>query len=299
MTNRSLADLIRREALADEPPFTMTSAPAVAAGRRAVGRRRLVGSAVGAVVSVGVIAAALTLNPDETPEGVVAPPAAQEVLDTFDPDTFASIIDAEVRQAAAGAIPAAVEPRIEPTLDGYTRLRPKDYAYTDSWTAWYDLSPTDQVMVILQRDQSANEGSARRYCNERLSDDAERCSVGTLADGSITIEQVGKMVRTGSGGFDSPRTGDAPDSWWFVRQVLNRRGNGFGVIAREYVKAPSLAEADRRWSLTSTQLTQVAGSPRLVYEMPAAEKECDPTFLLSRRDDGFARVACEDSRAEG
>lgn len=85
-------------------------------------------------------------------------------------------------------------------------------------------------------------------------------------------------------------------SRWNLLTLVNRRDYGFGVIAREYVKAPTLDEADRLWSVSVEQLTGIAGSPRLVYEMPDTPKrKCDTTFLMPRREDGFARVVCEES----
>jgi len=295
MTTDDLQTLIRTEVLADEPPFRLTSESVVGAGRRAVRRRRLAGaaSAAGVVVLAGF--AWVGLNSGGTvPQRATIPDAAQDVLDNFDPATFPTIVDGEVRDAVGSVIPPEVEGRIEPTLDGYTRLKPADYAYTDSWTAWYDLTATDQLMVILRHDQSAEELSPEEYCRDRLdSGDLERCSVNTLSDGTAAITSVVEMSRSPRGTFGPPH---GEFDRWFMRQVVNRRDYGFGVTAREYVKAPTLAEADSKWSVTTEQLTQIASSPRLVYAMPdEPKKKCDTTFLMPRSADGYARVVCEDS----
>jgi hypothetical protein len=68
------------------------------------------------------------------------------------------------------------------------------------------------------------------------------------------------------------------------------------VIAREYVKARTLAEADAQWSFSTAQLSEIASSPRLVYRMPdAPTRKCDTTFLMPKTDTGYARVVCEGS----
>jgi hypothetical protein len=295
MTIDDLGTRIRREVLADEPPFRMTSTNAVAAGRRAVRRRRFVGAASAAAVLVLVGSAWIGLEPGgKGPQRATVPVAAQQMLDSFNPATFRTVVDDEVRDAVGSSIPPEVEGRIEPTLDGYTRLRTADYAYTDSWTAWYDITPTNQLMVIMRHDQSAEELNPEEYCSDRLdSNDAERCIVSPLTDGTAAITSVHEMSRSPRGSFGPPR-GDL--ARWFMRQVVNRRDYGFAVTAREYVQATTLAEADTQWSVTPEQLTRIARSPRLVYAMPDDPKRsCDTTFLMPRRDDGYAQVVCEGS----
>lgn len=288
MTTDDLQSLIRNEVLADEPPFQMTSPSFVAAGKRAVRRRRL-GWAVGVA---GIVAVAGIAWVGLHPAGENVPDVSQQVLDEFDPATFPTIVDSVVREAVGSALPP--DGLIEPTLGGYTRLRPEDYAYTDAWTAWYDLAPEDELMVILNQDPSAYEGNAKKYCRENLdAGELERCSVDRLPDGSITITEVLEMNRMRYG-FSRP-TGN-PDSRWFMRQVDNGRDYGFGVIAREYVKAQTLAQADAHWSVNPQQLTEIASSPRLVYEMPhGPKKDCNTTFLLPRTEMGYARVVCENT----
>lgn len=296
MTGEDLRILIRSEVLADEPPLGLTSADLIDAAQRAHRRRRLI-IAVPAAATLAVAATifgAGILPSDTDSKGSDVPAAAQETLDEFDPATFPAAFDSEVRRLLGDALPAGVEGRIEPTLDGYTRLRPKDYAYTDSWTAWYDLSPANQLMIILRHDQSSNEGSAERYCEENLaSQEMERCTADTLADGSVAITSVSELRRSRVG-FTRPN-GD-PESRWYMRQVVNRRDYGFGVIAREYVKATTLNEADARWSISADQLTAIANSHRLVYAMPTEPKKtCDTTLLVPRRESGYGRIVCERS----
>lgn len=296
MNAQDLSSLIRSEVLADEPEFLASSAPAIAAGRRVVRRRRvtLAAGTTAAVVALGFGVVGLRSPSDVRPAEDPIPPAAQEVLDSFDPATFPGIVDAEIRGVAGDAIPASVEPRIEPVLDGYMRLRPEDYAYTDSWSADYVLSPTDELLVLLRHDQSANEGSAERYCEENLAlGEMETCTVDVLADGSVTITSVSEIRRKANGDFTLP--GGDPDTRWYQRQVVHRRDYGFGVIAREQVKAETLARADEAWSLSTDQLAAIATSPRLVYEMPDAEKECESPTFVSGGHDGFARVICDES----
>jgi hypothetical protein len=297
MTGEDLRILIRSEVLADEPPLGLTSAGLIDAAQRAHRRRRLtiaLPAAAAVAVAATLVGAGVSPNDTEGKRADDVPATAQEVLDNFDPATFPAIVDSEVRRLVGDAIPTGVEGRIEPTLDGYTRLRPRDYAYTDSWTAWYDLSQTDQLMIILRQDQSANEGSAERYCEENLAaQEMERCTADTLADGSVAITSVSELRRSPKG-FTRPN-GD-PDSRWYMRQVVNRRDYGFGVIAREYVKAITLSEADTMWSISADQLTEIANSHRLVYAMPVEpKKDCNTTFLTPRQESGYAKVVCERS----
>src|SRR4051794_40895852 len=119
MTTDDLQTLIRNEVLADEPPFQMTSPSFVAAGKRAVRRRRL-GWAVGVAGIVAVVGIAwVGLHT----AGENVPDVSQQVLDEFDPATFPTIVDSVVREAVGSALPDGL---IEPTLGGYTRLRPED-----------------------------------------------------------------------------------------------------------------------------------------------------------------------------
>jgi hypothetical protein len=298
MSADDLRTLIRSDVLADEPPFAMSGDGWRTQGARAVRRRRTrrVTAAVAGLTALATAAVLVVphLAADDTDSSRI-PPAAQRVLDRFDPETFPQELDAEIRSVLGDAVPASVAGRVEPTLDGWTRLRPEDYAYTDAWTATYDVSPTDRVVVMLRHDQSANEGSARRYCDENLADATfERCTAGALHDGSIAISSVMKLRRTPRG-WTSVRPADGPESWWFARVVVNRRDYGFGVIAREYVKATSLAEADRRWSVSEALLTTLSANPSLVYQLPDEDdRECDsPTYLTPQTEDGFARVVCD------
>lgn len=288
MTASDLRTLIRTETMADEPPFLMSSLPSTVAGRRVVRWRRTLSAAAGAALATLVVAIGGAVLPGGGPTTAVFPPAVQEALAEYDPDTFPATLDAEVRELLPGVVPESVEPRIEPTtFDGWARLHPKDYDYADSWTAWYDLSPTDQLMVVLRHDQSANEGNARAYCEQNLrAGDMERCEASTLEDGSVAI------VSVSTGGPTVERSSHAAggEEPWFVRQVVNRRDYGFGVIAREYVKAPSLEAADRLWSVDVDGLSRIASSPRLVYELPPPpEEDCILTLPPEKE---FARVVC-------
>lgn len=221
------------------------------------------------------------------------PPATQKVLDDFDAATFPDLLDEEVRAVVGDVVPPGVAGVIEPTLDGGTRLDPADYDRTDSWAGWYDLSPTDRLMVSLRHDRSADELSGRQYCAQSLAEgDAERCTSARLADGSVAITSVHRNRRLGDGGPDT-LAGDRAGEWWFQRQVDNRRGYGFGVVVREYVRAGSLAEADRLWSVTPEQLSDLAASPRLVYRLQdPPEVDCDETMLV--RNEGFPEFVCEE-----
>lgn len=297
MSDDDLRTLLLTEVLADEPPFGMTSATAVRVGQRKVRRRRvLVGAGTAATaLAVGIGAVAVWPSDRSDTETSEIPPAAQEVLDEFDPATFPDLVDDEIRGVLGDAIPPDVEGRVEPRLDSWTRLQPEHYAHTDSWAADYELSPSDLLFVFLRHDQSANEGSARRYCQDNLdAGDMERCNVAVLDDGSVTITSVFKM-RESRRGFTDPRANDDPALWWYTRQVVHRRDYGFGVIAGERVKAPTLAEADEMWSVLPDQLGAVATSPRLVYETPTPPEGCEsPTFLMPKTAEGFARIRCHE-----
>jgi hypothetical protein len=286
-----LGSLLREEVLREEPAFTLSSAPAVRSGRHVLRRRRLTG---GLGLAVLLLTVGAPLLPGDAVGSAEMPPAAEEVLGRFDPETFPEQLDTEIRRLAGDSLPVAAESLVEPTLDGGTRLRPRDYVYTDAWTAWYEISSTDRLMVILRHDRSANEGDADRYCVQNLRDGAlERCAASTLEDGTVAIASV-HAVRRGRDGYSSARPDDPPAARWFVRQVVNRRDYGFGVIAREYVQASTLAEADARWTLDLDTLTRISASPRLVYELPDSDRrECDPTYLIPEKEMGLATVRCD------
>lgn len=292
MSADDLRTLIRTDVLADEPPFAMSGSRWREAGARVVRRRRRVHVAT-SLVAVGFLAGALMIVP-RLHVGTDMPAEAQRALDEFDRDTFPQVFDAEVRNALGDSLPESVEGRVEPTLEGWTRLRPADYAYTDAWTATYELSRTDRLVVMLQHDQSANEGDAQRLCRESLENgEVERCTAGALHDGSVAISEVYRVRHTAVGFRPRASSWPAPLTW-YARQVFNRRDYGFGVVAREYVKATSLAEADRLWATTDAQLRTLAASPNLVYQLPkGGKRSCDTTYLLPASDEGFARVVCE------
>src|SRR4051812_448605 len=162
MTDSDLRSRLRTDLLSDEPPFSMRAGPWLEQGRRSLRRRRrLTALGVGALAAAATVGALQVADRDQT--SAELPAVAREVLAHFDPATFPALVDATVREAAGGAIPPATPARIEPTVDGYTRLRPADYAYTDAWTARYDLGSTDELMVILKFDPSANDGDKDRY----------------------------------------------------------------------------------------------------------------------------------------
>ena len=299
MSADDLRTLIRTDVLADEPPFAMSGSRWREAGARVVRRRRRVHVAT-SLVAVGFLAGAVMIVPRlhvgvDAGGGTDMLAKAQRALNEFDRDTFPQVFDAEVRHALGDSLPESVEGRVEPTLGGWTRLRPADYAYTDAWTATYDLSPTDRLVVMLQHDQSANEGDAQRECREDLKNGwMERCTAGALDDGSVAISEVYKVQHTAVGFRPGAKGG--PETWWYARQVFDRRDYGFGVVAREYVKATSLAEADRLWATTDAQLGTLVASPKLVYRMPkGGKRSCDTTYLLPASDEGFARVVCENT----
>lgn len=295
MSEPDLRTLLRDEVLGDEPPFTM--APDWrSAGSRVVRRRRRTWAAA---ASVSLVATAALLIPALGDGSGRAdriqdiPPAAQKALDEFDAATFPDLLDEEVRAVVGDVLPPGVAGVIEPTLDGWTRLDPADYDHADSWAAWYDLSPTDRLMVSLHHDRSAYELSGRQHCVQSLDDrSAERCTSARLADGSVAITSVHRNKRLGDGGPDT-LAGDREGEWWFQRQVANRRGYGFGVVVREFVRAGSLAEADRLWSVTPEQLSDLAASPRLVYRrQDPPDVDCDETMLV--HEEGFPEFVCEE-----
>jgi len=299
MSADDLRTVIRTDVLADEPPFAMSGSRWREPGARVVRRRRRVHVAT-SLVAVGFLAGAVMIVPRlhvgvDAGGGTDMLAKAQRALDEFDRDTFPQVFDAEVRHALGDSLPESVEGRVEPTLGGWTRLRPADYAYTDAWTATYELSPTDRLVVMLQHDQSANEGDAQRECREDLKNGwMERCTAGALDDGSVAISEVYKVQHTAVGFRPGAKGG--PETWWYARQVFDRRDYGFGVVAREYVKATSLAEADRLWATTDAQLETLVASPNLVYQLPkGGKRSCDTTYLLPASDEGFARVVCENT----
>lgn len=215
MSADDLRTLIRTDVLADEPPFAMSGSRWREAGARVVRRRRRVHVAT-SLVAVGFLAGALMIVPRlhvgvDAGGGTDMLAKAQRALDEFDRDTFPQVFDAEVRHALGDSLPESVEGRVEPTLGGWTRLRPADYAYTDAWTATYDLSPTDRLVVMLQHDQSANEGDAQRECREDLKNGwMERCTAGALDDGSVAISEVYKVQHTAVGFRPGRRAGRRP-----------------------------------------------------------------------------------------
>lgn len=223
MSADDLRTLIRTDVLAHEPPFAMSGSRWREAGARIVRRGRRVHVAT-SLVAVGFLAGALMIVPrlhvgDDAGGGTDMPAEAQRALEEFDRDTFPQVFDGEVRNALGDSLPESAEGRVEPTLEGWTRIRPADYAYTDAWTATYDLSPTDRLMVVLQHDQSANEGDAQRYCRENLENgEMECCTAGALPDGSVAISSVYKVQHTASGSV-RPGAQDGPETWWYARRA--------------------------------------------------------------------------------
>src|SRR3954447_10835005 len=148
-------------------------------------------------IRLGILFAALNLMvaacgqpaTEQSPSQSTAPRS-----DRVDPATFPAKFDTEVRRVLRGQLPDSAASRIEPTLGGGGRMRRQDYNYTDAWTAWYHLAPTNLFMVILQHDPSANEGDPARYCRESLATHrSEECSARKLPNETTAITQTYRL----------------------------------------------------------------------------------------------------------
>lgn len=276
MSDLNLQHLLRENGLGDEPPLATKFENVVTAGRRAVLRRRVRTATRGGIVAAALASVAVvSLGSGGTPLSAM-PAAAQDVVDNFDPATFPDLVDGEIRDASGAAIPQGVRGRIEPTVDGYIRLKPADYRYTDSWNASYELGSGDQLMVVLRKDLAGTEGDAEKACDQRLADGTvEQCSVDTLDNGTVSTTSVYAVA----GGF--------------ARQVVNERDYGFVVTARETVQAADLSAAEAAWTIDEDALVKIASSDRLVYAEPTGPTACEaPTYVLPTNPDKLAQVDC-------
>jgi hypothetical protein len=153
-------------------------------------------------------------------------------------------------------------------------------------TLTYGAGTRHQLRVYLAHSRSEAEGSATRYCAEMLVDYAYSCSVGK--DHGDTVISSVTLVRWGAdlgpAGWnavtkESLRTGVPPETdplrtpvrrseVYFVRTVKVVHSETFLTVAQEYVKAPSLAAADRLWRTSSESLVELATDPVLVIPEP-------------------------------
>lgn len=109
---------------------------------------------------------------------------------------------------------------------------------------------------------------------------------------SRTPVAVSHTSQAAKPGNPANRTAEPSAIAWYARQVFNRRDYGFGVIAREYVKATSHAEADRLWATTDAHLGTLAGSPTSSTNCPRAARGRVTRRTCCRRRRTASRASC-------
>jgi hypothetical protein len=286
MSIDDLRDLLREEVLAEEPAFTMTSAPPMRQGRNRLRARRLSAGAAGLAV-LGIAAAVVPpLLESSTGEGPQLSPASVAALERYDPQKMPSLFDEVVRDTVSVDLPDG-EVVARDSQD--VQIPEEHFDKASAWHADYAWDDQHLFNVGLFHARGETEGSARKYCEDQLSSGYDlTCTVERLDDGTVVISST-SAVRRGGREADGVRrtwygvanlTRVDPDRLWFQRQVSARRGGAFLGSAFETVKARTLADAEVEWVVPVEDLQSVAVHPELVFPEPPIDEESGCPWYL-------------------
>ena len=295
MTHDTLRTLVREDATATEPAFTLSADDVVRDGRRRVRRRRAVAGL--ASLSAAAAVAAAVLVPSLTgsgggPSAARLDPATQQALEEYDATLMPALVDETVRHAAGDAAPPFAHGEVSAEDSQGQRLPDRYLRYASMWIGSYDWGSDHLLRVALLHSGSESEGDPDAYCRDELSEGySVACSVERDAQDRPVITSVTAVRRDGTAAdpaqqtwivVQHPERGN-PDRLWFQRTVEVRRGGIYLTSVTETVHAPSYAAAQRAWHLDTERLRRIATAPALVF--PAPEKDdrgCD--FVLHNED---------------
>jgi hypothetical protein len=295
MTHETLRTLVREDATAAEPAFTLSADDVVRLGRRRVRRHRAVAGLASLSAAAAVAAAVLVSSlpgPGSGPSAAELDPATQQALQEYDAKLMPALVDETVRHAVGDTAPPFAHGEVSAEDSQGQRLPDRYLRYASMWVGSYDWGGDHLLRVALLHSGSESEGDPDAYCRSELSEGySVACSVERDGQDRPVITSVTAVRRDGVTADPAQQTWVAvrhpergnPDRLWFQRTVEVRRGGIYLTSVTEAVHAPSYAAAQRAWHLDAERLRTIATAPALVF--PAPEKDdhgCD--FVLHNED---------------
>lgn len=295
MTHDTLRRLVREDATATEPPFTLSADGVVRDGRRRVRRRRAVAGlaslSAAAAVAAAVLVPALS-GAARGPSAARLDPATQQALEEYDAKLMPALVDETVRHAVGDAAPPFAHSEVSAEDSQGQRLPDRYLRYASMWVGSYDWGSDHLLRVALLHSGSESEGDPDATCRDELGEGySVACTVERDGQDRPVITTVTVVRRDGVAADPAQQTWIAvwhperarSESLWFQRTVEVRRGGIYLTSVTESVHAPTYADAQRSWHLDPARLREIAAAPALVF--PAPEKDdrgCD--FVLHNED---------------
>lgn len=287
MNDDETALLLTRHVRAAEPPFSLDADIAIARGHRmrtSRRRRHVALAAVGVLATyIGVTTGISGLDSAREPEF-----ASPSVASNYDAEAMPQVMRHVVEERLGSSLQGLTE-RFEARPEGHgTPLAAGDYAQASSMQLSYSDGSERHLSISVAHAGSEAEGDPEKVCESlRASSWAPAvpsCEVSEV-DGHPVITQVtigDPLATTGRrlwGMLPLARpeavAAEGPNLY-FIRSVKVIRSATLVTSVREVVHAPTLAEAETRFTWSADELTALAGDPRLTIplaqEAPGARR---------------------------
>lgn len=257
---------LRRAIDESEPPWNVAAEPVRAAARRVRRQRRIVASTLaGCLAVVGVVAATATI-PQLIDSGRDSAETATSM--DFSPDALtASIQDA----ASASASPTRWQQSVVKAYDAQGNIiEGADRDKATNWKATFMWSPDHILEIRLSHDEASTDTLLAACANEVEAGIDITCDVTDGSSGAAVQTVVRRVVDdSGAWAIVDDRAGNVPSNeLWFQRMARAYNTDGSVVVAAEMVKAASLEQARRAWSLDASGLAQITAHDGLWFPQP-------------------------------
>jgi len=215
--------------------------------------------------------------------------ATSQALAQYDALKMPALMKAQVEAALGGGLDGLGEPTFTAYDDQGESLPERYYDKASGMSLEFGGKGDRRVEAQLLHARSEAEGDARKICAADLAQGIYfSCTVTTSAAGdsvTTTVSAVRPMKDSSVGGWalvtpaelssgtakDTNPDGEGPidpAEVYFVRSVESVHSMTFLSNARETVRAPDLATAQKRWRIPVAGLEAVATDPTLVIPKP-------------------------------
>jgi hypothetical protein len=305
-----------------EPPVCLSAATVRRAAQDGLRRRRrkaaTCGAAALAVVAIGGLGIGLRALGDDG--GSTPLPSGQA---TFSPDALVESMQRSVDTAQAGSTTSSqttwtLETVLATAGATSTPLTGADRAGADLWKMRFTDGEDHllEVNLLYGGDFGADTGLsnlnlAEHNCSVDLAQDfSDVCRV-RQADGptpggdrTITYEERDAYL-IGNQGWPTPHDRLLPEpiprsKYWYIRQLTSHTERGLTVAVTEAVKSPDGPAAARWFTLSESELTDIATDPALTFPEPAAsERSTSNSDQGPATDPEFSQSATPPSTVAG